>query len=76
MENDAEHGNAYSMFDDGAETSSSSQVTFEPLPDILAKTISATALRPRVSSLEKDKQEHASKLVSKFIEFIVNNTCK
>ncbi|KAL5018935.1 hypothetical protein ScPMuIL_004657 [Solemya velum] len=64
VDGDAEYGRGYSMFDDdGAETSSSSQVTFEPLPDILAKTVTATALRPRISSLEKDKQEHASKLV-------------
>lgn len=70
FDNDVEAGHAqgFSIFSTQntvADSSDANQVTFEPLPDILAKTVSATALRPRISSLEKEQQRIAAKHISK-----------
>lgn len=70
FENDVEagHGQGFSIFSaqNGAaeDTTDVNQVTFEPLPDILAKTVTATALRPRISSIEKEQQRITAKHIS------------
>ncbi|KAL3877897.1 hypothetical protein ACJMK2_035540 [Sinanodonta woodiana] len=44
-------------------------IVFEPLPDILAKTVGTRALRPRITSADKEKQSNASKLVTVYQPF-------
>lgn len=65
---EAGHGQGFSIFSaqNGAaeDTTDVNQVTFEPLPDILAKTVTATALRPRISSIEKEQQRITAKHIS------------
>ncbi|XP_062567208.1 serine/threonine-protein kinase LMTK2-like isoform X2 [Saccostrea cucullata] len=78
FENDVEagHGQGLSIFSTqnaAAETSEVSQVTFEPLPDILAKTVSATALRPRISSIEKEQQRITAKHITVYRPFPRSN---
>ncbi|XP_061182070.1 serine/threonine-protein kinase LMTK2-like isoform X2 [Saccostrea echinata] len=78
FENDVEagHGQGLSIFSTQnavAETSEVSQVTFEPLPDILAKTVSATALRPRISSIEKEQQRISAKHITVYRPFPRSN---
>ena len=75
FENDAETGRGVSMYST-SETSldaSTNNITFEPLPDILAKTVGSRALRPRITCIDKDKQEAAAKLVSKYFILVLNN---
>lgn len=70
FENDVEagHGQGFSIFSAqnaaAEDTTDVNQVTFEPLPDILAKTVTATALRPRISSIEKEQQRITAKHIS------------
>ncbi|KAK3091020.1 hypothetical protein FSP39_016540 [Pinctada imbricata] len=45
------------------------QVTFEPLPDILAKTVTATALRPRISCIDREKQRNSAKHITVYRPF-------
>lgn len=65
---EAGHGQGFSIFSaqNGAaeDTTDVNQVTFEPLPDILAKTVTATALRPRISSIEREQQRITAKHIS------------
>lgn len=65
---EAGHGQGFSIFSaqNGAaeDPTDVNQVTFEPLPDILAKTVTATALRPRISSIEKEQQRITAKHIS------------
>ncbi|XP_048757628.2 uncharacterized protein LOC125667960 isoform X2 [Ostrea edulis] len=78
FDNDVEAGHAqgFSIFSTQnavADSSDANQVTFEPLPDILAKTVSATALRPRISSLEKEQQRIAAKHITVYRPFPRSN---
>lgn len=76
FENDVEagHGQGFSIFsaqNAAADTSDVNQVTFEPLPDILAKTVTATALRPRISSIEREQQRITAKHISNYDLFCI-----
>ncbi|XP_050394125.2 serine-rich adhesin for platelets isoform X1 [Patella vulgata] len=46
------------------DSSGFTSVTIEPLPDILSKTVSTSALRPRIRCIEKSKQESALRLIT------------
>lgn len=65
---EAGHGQGFSIFSAqnaaAEDTTDVNQVTFEPLPDILAKTVTATALRPRISSIEREQQRITAKHIS------------
>lgn len=66
FEDDLESGSRnVSMYSSNDSSHDTSNVTFEPLPDILAKTLTTRALRPRISSADAEKQSAAAKLVSK-----------
>ncbi|XP_060560239.1 insulin-like receptor isoform X2 [Ruditapes philippinarum] len=58
-----------SMYPTNESVHDSSNVTFEPLPDILAKTLSSRALRPRITCTDKEKQSAAAKLVTIYKTF-------
>ncbi|XP_045213080.2 uncharacterized protein LOC123563954 isoform X2 [Mercenaria mercenaria] len=58
-----------SMYPTNQSVHDSSDVTFEPLPDILAKTLSSRALRPRITCSDKEKQLAAAKLVTIYKSF-------
>nr|XP_022315834.1 serine/threonine-protein kinase LMTK2-like isoform X3 [Crassostrea virginica] len=78
FENDVEagHGQGFSIFsahNTAADTSDVNPVTFEPLPDILAKTVSATALRPRISSVEREQQRITAKHITVYRPFPRSN---
>ena len=67
-----ESGNGVSMYptNESVADMSVSSVTFEPLPDILAKTVGSRALRPRITCIDKQKQATAAKLVSKYCVYL------
>lgn len=71
FENDEEAGHDYSMSptNESGDSSIVSNVTFEPLPDILAKTVAATALRPRITSVDKDWQKEAARQITTYKPF-------
>ncbi|XP_060067188.1 insulin-like receptor isoform X2 [Ylistrum balloti] len=71
FENDEEAGHDYSMSptNESVDSSIVSNVTFEPLPDILAKTVTATALRPRITSVDKEWQKEAARQITTFKPF-------
>ncbi|XP_021358764.1 tyrosine-protein kinase abl-1-like isoform X2 [Mizuhopecten yessoensis] len=71
FENDEEAGHDYSMSPTNESVNSSivSNVTFEPLPDILAKTVAATALRPRITSVDKEWQKEAARQLTVYKPF-------
>ncbi|KAK3592670.1 hypothetical protein CHS0354_015972 [Potamilus streckersoni] len=52
-----------------SENATGDGIVFEPLPDILAKTVGTRALRPRITSADKEKQANASKLVTVYQHF-------
>jgi len=62
-----ESGRNVSMYSSNENSQDTSNVNFEPLPDILAKTVSSRALRPRISSANSEKQAAAAKLVSEYL---------
>ncbi|KAH3872056.1 hypothetical protein DPMN_035269 [Dreissena polymorpha] len=67
---DEESGrNDLSMYTGHDSSHDMTNVTFEPLPDILAKTLSTRALRPRIVCSDTQKQSEASKLVTVFKPF-------
>ncbi|XP_052068864.1 serine/threonine-protein kinase LMTK2-like isoform X1 [Mytilus californianus] len=68
FENDLEGGFGNTVFSQG-DTSDISQVTFETIPDILAKTVTATALRPRISCTNTEIQKQSAKRVASFKAF-------
>jgi len=67
FEDDVEGGRNVSMYSTNDSTHDATDITFEPLPDILAKTVSTRALRPRITNLHADKQAVAAKAVSKYL---------
>ncbi|XP_063444162.1 serine/threonine-protein kinase LMTK2-like isoform X1 [Mytilus trossulus] len=67
FENDLEGGFGNTVF--SQDTSDISQVTFETIPDILAKTVTATALRPRISCTNTEIQKQSAKRVASFKAF-------
>ncbi|XP_033735002.1 serine/threonine-protein kinase LMTK2-like isoform X2 [Pecten maximus] len=71
FENDEEAGHDYSMSptNESGDSSIVSNVTFEPLPDILAKTVAATALRPRITSVDKEWQKEAARQITTYKPF-------
>ncbi|KAJ8318687.1 hypothetical protein KUTeg_003778 [Tegillarca granosa] len=65
---DAEIGGNYSLYTSHDGSGDSSRITFEPLPDILAKTVAATALKPRITCLDNERQKLAAKSVCKELD--------
>ena len=65
FEDEVESGHGVSMYPTNESTADVSSVTFEPLPDILAKTVGSRALRPRITCSDEQRQTTAAKLVSK-----------
>ena len=65
FENDIEGGYGNTVYSP-TDTSEISQVTFETIPDILAKTVTATALRPRISCTDVGIQKQSAKRVGKY----------
>ena len=65
FEDEVESGNNVSMYP--ANESATDSVMFEPLPDILAKTVGSRALRPRITCSDEQRQTTAAKLVSKLL---------
>ena len=68
FENDIEGGYGNTVYSP-TDTSEISQVTFETIPDILAKTVTATALRPRISCTDVGIQKQSAKRVASYKAF-------
>lgn len=70
FENDLEEGFGNTIFSP-SDTSDVSQVVFETIPDIIAKSVTATALRPRISCTDPDIQKQCAKRVGKYCMLMV-----
>lgn len=72
FEDEVESGHGVSMYptSESSTDMSVSSVTFEPLPDILAKTVGSRALRPRITCIDKQRQAAAAKLVTVYQPFL------
>ncbi|XP_052769468.1 serine/threonine-protein kinase LMTK1-like isoform X2 [Mya arenaria] len=69
FEDDVEGGRNVSMYSSHDNPNDVSDITFEPLPDILAKTVSKRALRPRITCTNPEKQTVAANAVTVYKPF-------